>query len=788
MGTERFLPAVASPHARVFIMFLVSLLVMFSCQLRAKQGGSSATGIEGTVFDPQGRGVQGARVEVSDGSGTTELTTVSAEDGSFFIAVPPDHYLLQVRFPGFAEWKREVEVGGTVSLPIQLSLKPFEDVLMVTVTRNQDAAAATPMSTAVVDRIELRERMPTNIGEALQAVPGMYLSEAGPFRPRPILRGLDSNRVLVLVDGQRLNNGRTSTGNAGIEPSLVDIHQVERIEVSKGTGSVLYGSDAMSGVINIITRRNETVSQPEFHGTFLSEYQSVSDGLRFNASHSILTPAWDLRIGGSIGEFEDFKSPAGEVPNSGAEEDNLEAAFTVRPGPRDSLRVAWTRRRGSDVGVPGLARGGPFFAEFPFDNRDKVDILYQHEGSANWERLQGSLYWQDQERNFFNVVSSPRFSLASSTTTDTQTIGAEVQSTQKAGAAHRLTYGGGFYRDKNEDLRIQTIFPETPRASIIDESPSVPKATLSAFSGFLQDQWTVTESISLNLGVRTDVFRTEADPTPGFMGPLPESRTDSTVTGQAGVVYQIDRNWEIFGRVGRGFREPNLFERFFFGRGSVGGFVVPNPDLDPETAFDQEGGVRFQSHSVRIEVAYFHNRIENLITTVPGTFMGEETFGGQPVSTNDNVDDARIQGVEGSLEVNWSMGGSWWRLFSRHSYLRGSNLTTDEPLPLIAPYTVLSGLTWFSRSGRMSLGAEMRNVAGGDRVPPGQPLLSGFSTFAVQGEFRLFDEFGFFPGAPGMPGRLNIRVENLSDKLFRELFNSVPAPGLNVKVSLAWDF
>jgi hemoglobin/transferrin/lactoferrin receptor protein len=98
-----------------------------------------------------------------------------------------------------------------------------------------------PQPVSVVTRADIEMRQPVNPSEILASFPGVHFTESAPFRPRPVLRGLDSNRLLVLVDGERLNNSRTSTSNSGIEPSLVDIEQIERIEVVRGAGSVLHG-------------------------------------------------------------------------------------------------------------------------------------------------------------------------------------------------------------------------------------------------------------------------------------------------------------------------------------------------------------------------------------------------------------------------------------------------------------------------------------------------------------------------------------------------------------------
>ncbi len=96
---------------------------------------------------------------------------------------------------------------------------------------------------------------PEKMADLFKMIPGVEIQGEGPFRGIPVIRGLSSNRVLILVDGQRLNNARESTSFAGIQPALVNLAEVERIEVLRGPASVQYGSDAIGGVVNIITRQ-----------------------------------------------------------------------------------------------------------------------------------------------------------------------------------------------------------------------------------------------------------------------------------------------------------------------------------------------------------------------------------------------------------------------------------------------------------------------------------------------------------------------------------------------------
>jgi outer membrane receptor protein involved in Fe transport len=106
----------------------------------------------------------------------------------------------------------------------------------------------------------------------------------------------------------------------------------------------------------------------------------------------------------------------------------------------------------------------------------------------------------------------------------------------------------------------------------------------------------------------------------------------------------------LSGNIGRAFRAANLFERYFFGRGSVGGFIVPNPALGPETSLQVDTAVHFRSGPAKVSFNYFLNNLNGLISSAPGMFNGSSTIGGQPVYQNINIAEARIQGIEATAE------------------------------------------------------------------------------------------------------------------------------------------
>ncbi len=189
----------------------------------------------------------------------------------------------------------------------------------MTATRYELDSFQTPVPISVVSSQDLARQQPEKMVDVLKQLPGVDVSGEGPFRGLPVIRGMDSNRVLILVDGQRLNNARESTEFAGIQPGLVDLSMVDHIEVVRGPSSVLYGSDAIGGVINIITKQ-QAFHQDVFQlgGNVGYEY---GDATRSNRGHAEVNGAGDrttFHIGASAFEAKDYSSPDG----CGAEQRN----------------------------------------------------------------------------------------------------------------------------------------------------------------------------------------------------------------------------------------------------------------------------------------------------------------------------------------------------------------------------------------------------------------------------------------------------------------------------------
>jgi len=819
-------------QTRFIILSHIILSLMLPLAVMAR---SERASVSGHVTDQTGAAIGAATVTLRQKSTGIERVTSTDDSGSFsFEDIAEGNYLLTVVGAGFSAVTQELFLSRGQTRNIEITLRPgaITEKITVTATRTEALATDTAVPVSVVGRPELERQTLTTIGDLFRYLPGAAIVNEGPFQVRPRIRGLDSNRVLILVDGERLNNTRTSTSNSGIEIGLVYIDQIERVEVARGSGSVLYGTDALGGTINIISR--DTLRRSGFHlgGGFNGFFNSNNTGRRGAAFIEGSGSRFAFRVAQSLDRFANYHSgpaalangqrdgsdKATEVPNSQYHGSNTQLLGRLFLNEFHSFKATYERRRAANIGVPAVV--GVFTAFFPLSNRDKVSARYDGQNlTANLARLQASVYYQRQERNFSNILNVPaappffpgQFQF-SETITSIATAGFDAQSNWIITNENVLTAGASYFRDRNRDSRfIESLSPNfrTSPPSLTrstNRSKSVPNATFGNLAFFAQDEYQLTRWIRFVGGVRIDHFNIDSERTPGF--DLPPSFTPSqiedlnlegldaglkidatAVSGDFGVVINPIQAVSLTARVGRSFREPNLFERFFTDFGSAAGFVVGNPNLKPESGVNFDTGIKVRTSQFGGSFTYFNNTYTNFLTSraatdrngVPISIPAGPGRPPIPVFQTVNSGRTRIQGIEADFESPLTVSSNFLIPFGNVSYLRGDDLERNLPLDFITPLKTIIGLRWQERRDRYWSEYSARIVNKQDRLSP-QFLQSnggpepGFVVHDVRGGINFRREsykIGFTFG-----------IENLGNRFYNEQFVFAPARGRSAIASI----
>lgn len=812
------------------LLAVSALLTLFSFNVSVF-GQTDSRLLEVTVKDGNGAPVAGALVTLSV-SGLTVRNAISDSSGAvIFDGLNDGKYKASISANGFTDILRDVVVGEqpVVKLAVVLQVGLVNESVTVTATRTEVTTGETAVPVSVVDREEIERKNVNTIGDLFRTLPGTSTTNEGAFQVRPRIRGLDSNRVLVLVDGERLNNSRTSTGQSGIELGLVETSQVQTIEVVRGSGSVLYGTDALAGTINIITRDTplRRDSGFRFGATLDTLYSSNEAGRRGTLGVTGSGKYFAFRVAQSLDRYSNYFTgqPAavdverlrdnsfeitdeGEALNSQSHGSNSQATLRFFINDTNTLKLNYERKRGANIGSAGLA--GVFNAFFPFNNRDKYNVRYDAAGlTENLQRVSVKAFYQTQYRNFTNILTVgpvppffPGLYQFSETVTDTKTSGLDLQSDWVFGR-HNLVAGTSYFKDDNADRRfvITSTTPASPNRTIRN-SRSVPDASLSNIAFFAQDAYRVSSKLKLIGGVRFDRFKTAAEPTAEFaIDPrlTPEQIallgitgladgldiTNTAFTGDFGAVYTLTPNVNLSARIGRSFRTPNISERFFTDPGSAEGFLVGNPSLVPETGINFDASVKFRTKHIIGSATYFNNYFKNFLATV----FTEIQIPRPPrapvdVYQTQNINTARIQGFEAEFESPIRISHGYLTPYGNFSYLRGDDLDDAEPLDFISPFRTNIGFRWQNFGKSYYFDYNARIVTKQTRLSDiflginGGPE-AGFVTHNIGG--------GYYFRRERFNLSINAGVSNVFDRFYSEQFTFSPARGRSFTIGTSWE-
>ena len=485
---------------------------------------SSAGEIKGRAMDSGGGALPRTQITL-DNLATGGLTIVIADDsGAYtFTGLPAGMYRVIAHANGFSEGSRNITLTSeseTAQVDFALTIGSLESEVTVTASRSARDALVVPLRAESLGAQTMAATNPASSGELMIEATGVTPVGSGPFQMRPRLRGLDSTRVLILVDGERLNNARTATDRAGVEVGLVDASSIESIEVVSGAGSVLYGTDALSGTVNIRTAQPTFSDETRFTASLNGYYSSNENGRRGNLGLGMSGPKYALSLSGGKESFDNYQSggkdgdvledsrplfanrtlvqadtadalgfnfkafpdpfnapfvrTSTEIPTSFLDGTTINGNAVVALSANQNLRVKYFHREAKDVGFPDFVP--PQFFQgiiLPHSKLDKGSARYEARSLNKWfSHLSVSAYYQEQDRLLRNVnipvqfpaptartffpVNIMRLVINSDTGQRVETKGVDVQGTFLASPRNVLTAGFTYYQDDSADYRTSS--------------------------------------------------------------------------------------------------------------------------------------------------------------------------------------------------------------------------------------------------------------------------------------------------------------------------------------------
>jgi iron complex outermembrane receptor protein len=702
--------------------------------------------LRGTVRDSAGRPVAAARVQLVE----LHREYLTHGDGTFVFAdVPPGRYTLEARRLGFRPATRAAAVrddgADAADLTLVASAAQLSEVVVtgtVAARARQDVLSPTStLSDAALDR-----RLDGTLGQTLQGLPGVSLASMGPATARPVIRGLGGDRIVILEDGQRPGDLSSTSPDHAV---AIDPLTARRVEVVRGPMSLLYGSSALGGVVNVVRDEVPTALPEHGHGTVVAQATSANRGATAGVTYADRVGPVAVRAEGSSRTGQDLRTPLGPLVNTGVRAYNAAAgaALVGHDGHAGVAYRFYDNRYGIPGGFVGAHPGGVDVQMRRHTTRLEGEL---HEHTGPFASVRGAATFTDyahEEREPSGGLGTwfgQRF--------------AQGEVVARHDTLGRLATGAVGVRAQFRDVRTGGTL----------RTPSTRDWSLAAFA--------VEEvglgPVRLQGGARYDVARY----TPlrrrfvnvGDTRIPTEPRAFGSASGSLGLLW-APRPWLSAGATAsRAYRTPDFNELYSDGPHLAAySYDVGNPRLGAEAGLGTDAFVRVARGGVRAEVAAFRNAMRGYVFPRNTGEVGRQQ--GRPLFQFTGAD-AVLRGAEAELE--WSVTP---RLVvdGSASYVTGRLVGRPDSVPALDGRPARAGSPWLPlmpppnarlavryERPRWFLGAGGRFTARQDRLGDFETPTAAYALADLSAGVRLL--------VGARLHTLTLRADNLLDAVYRE--------------------
>lgn len=702
------------------------------------------------------------------------------------------------------------------------------DAIVVSATRFEESARDVAQPVEVIRASDMAFQSLQTSADVMQSTGNVFVQKSQLGAGSPVIRGFETNKVLLVVDGIRMNNAIYRGGHLQNIVTL-DNAAMDKVEILYGPGSVMYGSDALGGVMNFFTK-SPTLSSD---GQLLTKVNAFA---RYSTANQEKTGHIDFSLGGNkFGSLTSFTYSDFDDLLQGSNRSDEYPDFGKRPFYQERIN-------GEDVMVANedenlqVASGYTqydFLQKFTYQQNDHVNhqINLQYSTSTDVPRYDRLTEMSNGTLRFGEWYYGPQTRLLAAYGLQlTRDHGVYDQAHITAGyqfveeSRHDRRFGNPSINHRTEQLDIFTLNADFSKQSgkstwrygveattnhvnstafkeNIDTGATAPQSTRYPDGGsdvrtgalYLSDQYHLSNRITLNGGLRLSFNSLKASFVDTTFYPFPFSditQQFTNLSGSLGAVWNGNAGWRVSMMGATGFRAPNVDDLAKVFESVAGSVVVPNPDLGPEKTYNIDLGIAKSiddKYSIGVEGYYTWYR--DAITTQPGTFNGESQiiYDGElsDVTMNVNALSAYIYGFNAYVSVDLTRSLSLYSTIN-YTYGRINTDTTDYPLDHIPPVFGKTSLTYKIKKFRAEAYAmyngwkhlEDYNLNGEDNYPfatvDGMPA---WATFNLKASYQLTQNF-----------TVQLGVENILDTNYRVFASNISAPGRNVSVTVrgAW--
>jgi iron complex outermembrane receptor protein len=755
---------------------------VLAAALSALASQALAAAVKGSVTDDKGQPMSGVQVTIP----ALQRATVTGADGAFSFDVPAGDYVLQFRRADYGSELRTVKVTGAGAsvAAVSLSQTAIEAApITISAAPQPSSSLTSPATVTVLEGRKLDKARGQSPMEAIKDEPGVHLISDGPSTSKAVIRGLSGQDIVIVEDGVRSES--LQWGNEhGPE---TDTLGTSRIEVLRGPNSLLYGSDALGGVISVSHPElpNAKLGDGALQGKAVAEAHSVNNSFAQGLLLSGAQGDWGWRTNFSQRQAGNYHTPGeGSIPNTGSHEVNGDGSFGVR---KDWGGVAFDFGRLTKR-LEFQAVDAPGFPDTPLADLE-YQVLQHDKGSIRANvitapaRIEVVAGFDRVNRSEFDSPAAPD-SLATLHWIQTNYT-ADIKAHHAPLGPLQGTIGLSGVRRVEQSIGVKHLTPGYNQASFGEYVyEELPLGDFTFSAGVRADQ------TRFNVG-QDDLIGADTVPTPVAKRTLDYS----SITGALGAVYRVTGNLAFAVNGGRGYRNPVPFELFAFGEHEGEHvFSIGNPGLKPETSLNTDASLRWSSPRVKAEIGVFRNYVHNYIY---GTYLDPAAQDpavqalGIPVVMTAQTN-ATIQGFD------FGASGApldWLTLNLNGSLVRGYNDNyADKTLPNHnIPHVPADNMKVGFEIHRQTLGGLRNPYAGVDAKLTRAQRRTGPEDLATPGYGLLGLRAGTEVLANGSRVALDAGVDNLLNKGYIDYnsllkFSNIQAPGRNVYVKVSVPF
>ncbi|MEJ2077744.1 MAG: TonB-dependent receptor [Acidobacteriota bacterium] len=657
-----------------------------------------------------------------------------------FQNVPPGHYDIIARAPALADERRPADVteGGTVTIDFNLRPAALREQVTVTASGHEQSTLSAFQAVNVVDSIALTQKPPVSLGDALDGTSGVAKRSFGPGNSRPVIRGFDGDRVLIMQDGIPTGSLSSQSGDHG---ELLNTLTLDRLEVVKGPATLLYGSSAIGGVVNAVSTHGEAHGHRREETTgYITGTAGSTNGLGGGAAGlEYGVGSWQIWGDGGGQRTGDYSTPIGEVSNSFTRDANGSAGFGyagehafVRAGGGYQHTEYGIPPSGEEIVALHLRRANGRIETGLQDLNSQVSGFRLKLDYSDYRHDETPLGATEADTRFFNQIFSYR----------------GVFEERPGG----LLSGSFGFSGMRRDYRT------------VGEEAIAPPADMNNFSVFTLQEVGL-KRVRVQFGARLDHTSYDVSTDSGY-----PNRSFTGLSGAAGAHLPLWQGGVFVANYTHSYRAPSLEELYNHGpHPGNATFEIGNPNLRREQGDGLDLSLRQESRRLRTIFNFFYYHIDHFVFLAPTG----EVEDGLPVADYAQGN-SRFLGGEASLSLG--LAGDV-RLNTGLDFVDAQLTDTDTPLPRIPPLRGRIGLEYQWHG--LSLRPEAVMARDQDELFPTETRTAGYTVFNLEASYTVAQEHSVHV--------FSVSAFNLGNRLYRNHLSFIkeiaPEIGRGVRAS-----